>query len=195
MIFDPHGKLQTSDQLSQHHPFLYCTFLTLILFCRRGTVDFVAIPSRLLNSIVTEHLINTYSKIPGWNTSTRNYLSSSFCQQASPVFLSYRSKQCQCHTNLSHKPSLQVRDCCKNYIKKNHTVTILKRFSHFQNNTWSQIFFCAFFFTQVQAKLIEVSCFTSTAIPKHKTQFDWLVLTHCFMLDRPLNFAICFSML
>ena len=79
-------------------------------------------------------------------------------------------------------------------IKKKHTVTILKGFSHFQNNTWSQIFLCAFFFTQVQIKLIEVSCFISTVIPTIETPSDWLDLTYYFMTDHPLNFTICLSM-
>ena len=58
-------------------------------------------------------------------------------------------------------------------IIKKHTVTTLKGFSHFQNNTLSQIFFCYFFITQVQVKLIEVSCFTSTIVPILRTPFEW----------------------
>ena len=60
-------------------------------------------------------------------------------------------------------------------LSKKDAMTIFKDISHFQNNTWSQNFFFASFFTNIQVKVIEVSCFTSWAIPKLETQFDWLV--------------------
>ena len=67
-------------------------------------------------------------------------------------------------------------------------MTILKGFSLLQCITWSQIFFPVLFFTQVQVKLIKVSCFTSTAIPKRNTPFDWLVFDILFHASSTFEF-------
>ena len=71
-------------------------------------------------------------------------------------------------------------------IKKDHTVTIFKGFSLFKKFTCSQIFFCPYFYTQVQVRLIEVA----QRYQNLKHHLISLFLTYCFMLDRPLNFTI-----
>ena len=75
------------------------------IFFRRGTLDIVATLPKLLNSTVTERLYNHLRQATK-NTRTRNHLSSSFYQQASPAFISYPYGHCQYHTKLSHKASL-----------------------------------------------------------------------------------------
>ena len=148
----------------------------------------------LLNACPT-----TYSKLPYRKTIARNHLSSSFCQQALPVFSSCANtsflylSSCANTIQTSLVKFHWLWETVEEIINKKKIFSdILKGFIHFQNNTWSKIFFCAFFLTQVQVKLIEVSSFTGTTIPKRDTH--WLVFG-ILMFDQPLNFTICSSML
>ena len=69
-------------------------------------------------------------------------------------------------------------------------MTISNGFSHFKNNTWPPIFFCAFVFTQIPLKFIEVSCFFSTVIPKLEISFEF-GLAFYILLDTWLTFDFC----
>lgn len=118
MICNTNDKLQPSYQLSQHHPLLHTLITsgqgTWIFgadsFCQQGTKDVVATPSALLNSIV-DHLQQAILSKYKYS----NHLSSFLHFQHS---FSYPLGQYQYKTNLSHKASLEVRDCWKNYQKK-----------------------------------------------------------------------------
>ena len=139
-----------------------------------------------MNSIVTERLSNHLQQAPlsecqYSKSSLFIFLSTGF---SSIPFLSFSAVPTlyKLLINFHYK-----RGTAEEIIKKPYR-TILKRFGHFQNNSWSQNFFCAFFFTQVQVKLIEVSCFTGTSIPNFKTPPDWLLFDILFFALSALEF-------
>ena len=123
----------------------------------------------------------TYNKLPCRNKSTRNHLSSSSVNRhrrhVFPIILDSADTMQTSLIRLHYKWGT-----VEEIIKKSHTVTILKGFSHFQSNTESQIFFCALFFTQVQAKLIEVSCSLAQQYQNLKPHLLGLFLTYCSCL-------------
>ena len=82
------------------------------LFCRWGTVDVVAIPLTFLNSIVLNVCPKTYIEPPCRNTSTQNRLSSSFGQQVSSAFLSFRA------VSLPNKPPSKSFTISMEMLKK-----------------------------------------------------------------------------
>ena len=82
-------------------------------------------------------------------------------------------------TQTSHIKLHYKRRTVEEIIKKIQTLGILKRFSHIQNNSWYQIFLCAFLFAQVQENPVSLA----QRYQKLKAHLIVLLLAYCFTLD------------
>ena len=126
----------------------------------------------LLNSILTERQLSCQ------NISTRNHFLhltvNRHLQHSFPILLGSANATQTSHIKLHYK-----RRTVEEIIKKIQTLSILKRFSHIQNNSWYQIFFCAFLFAQVQENPVSLA----QRYQKLKAHLIVLFLAYCFTLD------------
>ena len=152
-------------------------------FCWRGTLGIVAIPSSLLNSFVTESLSNHLQQAT----------LSEYKYSISPLFICMS-------TGISCIPFLSFLEAPIPYkpricYSKKHIVTILKGFSNFQNNTRYQNFLLRFLFYPRTSQNDRGILSKAQRNENLKSHLIGLFLTYCFMLDRPLNFTICSTVL